>query len=137
MAYAEGMAQELWEETNGEITAIISPVETCGCLMGCSTGLKIHNPLIRAVGAFVEDVPLYGMIDPHGKEDPDLFVPQITDQILSCTVSQAKTQQEKLWADEGILCGIAGGAALHAASKIECENEENIVVILPSSYYFY
>ena len=138
MAYMETLAEELWQETNGSLSAIIAPADTCGCLMGCSTGLKIHDPEILAAAAVLEDKDFsYGTSDPEGPADPELYVPQLTDCIFRCPLSEAQSYQELLWQQEGILCGPSGGAALWAAGHIKTEKEGSIAVILPSRFSFY
>lgn len=141
MAYCDGLAQELWQETSGaadgRIAAVVAPTDTCGCLMGCSTGLKMRDPQIAAVAAAPSGFELFGLTDPTGPQDPYLYVPQLTDQICRCSLAEACAQRDRLWEQEGIACGLAGGAALAAVPKVKTEKEGSIVVILPSRYELY
>lgn len=136
MAYCESLAEELWQQTDGNLAAVVCGTETCGCLMGCATGLKMKNPDVLAVGAPIHR-DFYGNCDPLGKADPEFYVPQLSDLLSYCSPESACEQQERLFIETGIHCGIIGGAALQAARELEKELFGPIVAILPSRYGCY
>ena len=136
MAYCDSLAEELWRQSNGSLSAIVCGTETCGCLMGCATGLKIKNPDILAVASPIHN-DFYGNCDPLGAADPELYVPQLCDLLSYCSPEDACQQQQCLMKQKGILCGKIGGAALHTARELEKQLDGPIVVILPSRYTCY
>ncbi|MBP1580926.1 MAG: PLP-dependent lyase/thiolase [Oscillospiraceae bacterium] len=139
MAFCEGLAEELWSQCSGSIAALVCGTESCGCLMGCATGLKMKNPDIWAVAAPLSQ-DRYGSCDPLGTTDPEFYVPQLCDLLSYCSLQQARQQQKWFREQSGISCGIIGGAALQAAKDLEKElppDKGSIVVILPSCYDCY
>ena len=58
------------------------------------------------------------------------------DEVIPVTTSDSYSAARRLGREEGILCGISGGAALHAGLTL-AKREENrgktIVVILPDA----
>ncbi len=133
MAYCEGLAEELWQQCSGRIGAIVCGTDNCATLMGCSTGLKIHDPDILAVGAALNQ-EFYGSHDPLGPADPEFYIPQLCDRLSYITPEQAQSAQEQLSRNFGIPCGIVGGAAFAAAQALEQEVDGPIVAVLPSRY---
>ena len=133
MAYCESLAEEIWEQRNGELSALVSGTDSCACLMGCATGLKQKNPDILAVAAPISQ-DFYGNCDPLGSADPEFYVPQLCDILSYCSLRDAKDAQAELFQRIGLPCGLIGGAAYHAAKSLKKEIDGRIVVILPSRY---
>lgn len=136
MAYCESLAEELWRQSGGDLAAVVCGTDSCACLMGCSTGLKMKNPQIKAVAAPIS-VDFCGNHDPLGAADPEFYVPQLCDLLSYCSLQQAQKTREWLWETAHIPCGIIGGAALHAALELEKDLPGNIAVILPSRWDCY
>ena len=133
MAYCESLADELWQQTHGDLSAIVCGTDSCACLMGCSIGLKSKNPEILAVGAPIS-VDFCGNHDPLGNADPEFYVPQLCDALTYCSLQEAQNAREWLLEKTAVHCGSAGGGALHAALALEKEISGNLVVILPSKF---
>lgn len=133
MAYCESLAEEIWLQTNGDLSAIVSGTDSCACLMGCSTGLKQKSPDILAIAAPISQ-DFYGNSDPLGSTDPEFYVPQLCDLLSYYSLSDAQQAQNDLFQRTGISCGIIGGAAYHAAKSLQKEIDGKIVAILPSRY---
>ena len=133
MAYCETLAQEIWEQCGGILSAFVSGSDSSACLMGCSTGLKQKDPNILAVAAPISQ-DFYGNCDPLGSADPEFYVPQLCDLLSYCSLDDAKQAQKELFQRIGLPCGLVGGSAYHAAKALQNEIEGRIVVILPSRY---
>lgn len=133
MAYCESLAEELWQQTGGEIKAVVAGTDSCACLMGCATALKQKDPDILSVAAPISR-DFYGNSDPLGEADPEFYVPQLCDLLSYCSLSDAKQAQEQLFRGSGLNCGMIGGAAYCAARELHKEIEGKIAVILPSRY---
>ena len=50
LAHYRGTGPELWEQTGGAITHLVSSMGTTGTSMGCSAYLKAQNPALQIVG---------------------------------------------------------------------------------------
>jgi cysteine synthase A len=136
-------AVELWEDTDGQIDILVAGVGTGGTITGVSEVIKPLKPSFRAVA--VE--PVHSPVLSGGKPGPHRiqgigagFIPGvlntgILDEVFQVSNEQAIAMGRRLMAEEGILAGISGGAATHAAVEI-AKRPENagklIVVILPS-----
>jgi cysteine synthase A len=67
---------------------------------------------------------------------PDVFNRDVVDEIIPVSHIDAAVTARKLAGMEGILIGISGGAALHAALKVAERKDSQgrtIVVIIPDS----
>ena len=96
------------------------------------------------VGVEPADSPVLtqGRSGPHGIQGIGAgFVPEILDRSVLDDVKTVTTQQayeagRRLGREEGVLAGISGGAALHAALELAAQPEnagKTIVVLLPDS----
>jgi cysteine synthase B len=54
-AHINTTAQEIWQDTNGEVTHFVSAMGTTGTIMGVSETLKKHNKTIQIIGVQPED----------------------------------------------------------------------------------
>jgi cysteine synthase B len=55
LANDECPAQEIWQDTNGEVTHFVSAMGTTGTIMGVSETLKKHNQAIQIIGVQPSD----------------------------------------------------------------------------------
>ena len=135
---------EIWEDTDGEVDIFVAGVGTGGSITGVGRYLKEQKPHVQVVGVEPEDSPVLtqGRSGPHGIQGIGAgFVPEILDQnvldaVLPCALEDAYTSGRRLGREEGILCGISGGAALWAGLELakRPENEgKTIVALLPDS----
>lgn len=135
---------EIWEDSDGEVDVFVAGVGTGGTLSGVGAYLKEQKPGVRVVAVEPADSPLLseGRAGPHKLQGIGAnFVPatldrDIYDEILPVTTEQAYAAARRLAREQGLLCGISGGAALFAAMQL-CGREENrgktVVVLLPDT----
>ena len=136
-------AEELWEDTDGQIDALVAGVGTGGTVTGVAEVLKERRPSFRAVAVEPAASPVLS----GGKPSPHViqgigagFVPDVLDQSLLDAVvtvdnDEALEMARRLAREEGILCGISSGAAVVAALQYaEGEGKDLgiIAVIIPS-----
>ena len=136
-------AEEIWNDTKGEIDVFVSGVGTGGTITGVAQVLKPRRPGLKIIAVEPEDSPVLsgGQPGPHKIQGIGAgFVPPILDRSLIDEVltvgNQTAFDTARLVARlEGVPVGISSGAALTAAIKLG-QREENagktIVVIIPS-----
>lgn len=136
-------AEEIWNDTNGEIDVFVSGVGTGGTITGVAQVLKPRRPSLKIVAIEPEDSPVLsgGQAGPHKIQGIGAgFVPAILDRALIDEVvtvgNQTAFDMARLVARlEGIPVGISSGAAVAAAIEVGLRPEmegKNIVLIIPS-----
>ncbi|MEE2677215.1 MAG: cysteine synthase A [Myxococcota bacterium] len=136
-------AEELWEDTDGEIDALIAGVGTGGTVTGVAQVLKERKPSFRAVAVEPAASPVLsgGKPSPHVIQGigagfvPDVLETDLLDAVVPVENDEALDMARRLAQEEGILCGISSGAAVTAALKYaEGEGKDLglIVAIVPS-----
>ena len=128
-AHYEGTAPEIWRDTGGEITHLVSSMGTTGTIMGCAKYFKEKNPEIQIIGVQPEE----GAQIPGIRKWPEAYLPKIYDASrVDCIVlvSQAEAEEmtRRLANEEGIFAGISSGGALAAALKISAEVHNAVIV---------
>ena len=135
---------EIWEDTAGNVDMFVAGIGTGGTITGTGRYLRERNPGVRIIGVEPDDSPLItrGISGPHDVQGIGAnFIPEILDLTLVDEVVTVKTQDayaagRRLGREEGILCGISSGAALHVAlelAKREDSNGKTIICLLPDS----
>src|SRR5262245_14195457 len=136
-------AEEIWNDTKGEIDIFVSGVGTGGTITGVAQVLKPRRPDLKIIAVEPEDSPVLsgGQPGPHRIQGIGAgFIPEILDQSLIDEVltvgNQTAFDTARLVARlEGIPVGISAGAAVAAAVEIGLRSElagKNIVLIVPS-----
>jgi cysteine synthase A len=121
-----GLGEEIWSQTNGEVSAFVHSVGTGASSRGVATVLKRHNPNIRiAVVEPGESAVLSGgQPGPHKIEGvgigytPPLFDPTVVDDIVPVPTADAKEMARRLAREEGLFAGTSSGANVIAAIQI-------------------
>ena len=140
LAHYQTTGPEIWDQTNGEITHLISGIGTSGTVMGTGRYLKSMNEKIKIVGV-QPDEPLHGL---EGlKHIPSSIVPGIYNEEELDILYNANTEKsylimEKLMQLEGMFVGHSGGAVVLSALEILRESDTaNIVCVIPDGGYRY
>jgi len=129
LAHYESTGQEIWRDTEGEITHFVSAMGTTGTIMGTSCFLKRQNPAIQIIGVQPDGESKIPGIRRWPKEYlPKIFDPSRVDRIVD--VSQAKANETtRLMAQrEGIFAGPSSGGAMHVALEL-AKTVENAVIV--------
>jgi cysteine synthase A len=137
-------AEEIWNDTDGEIDIFVAGVGTGGTITGVGEVLKKRKPGVTVVAVEPEESPVLsgGKPGPHRIQGigagfvPDILNRGVIDEVVSVNGEEAIAMALRLAKEEGILAGISGGASVHAAvitgNKPEHEGKM-IVVILPDT----
>ncbi len=142
--HRETTAEEIWEDTDGEVDFLISGVGTGGTLTGISEVIRARKPGFKAIA--VE--PTNSQVLSGGKPGPHKiqgigagFVPPVLnvnaiDEIVIVSDDEAIAYGRRLAREEGLLSGISSGAALCAALKIgkRPENAGKLIVMIQPSF---
>ena len=137
-------AEEIWNDTDGEIDILVAGVGTGGTISGIGEVLKSRKASVKIIAVEPVDSPVIsgGKPGPHKIQGIGAgFIPanlntSIIDEIIQVTHTDAGQCARDLAKKEGILAGISGGAALWAALETAKKTESNgktIVVILPDT----
>jgi cysteine synthase len=137
-------AQEIWNDTGGNVDIFVSAVGTGGTITGVAEGLKKLKPKVQVVAVEPKDSPVLSGGKPglHKIQGigagfvPKVFKKELIDEIITVSNEDAGVLTRRLAFEEGILAGISSGAAMWAAVKLS-ERPQNkgktIVVILPDT----
>ena len=137
-------AQEIWNDTDGNIDIFVAGVGTGGTISGVGKGLKEHNPNIQIVAVEPASSPVLsgGSPSPHKIQGigagfiPNTYNNDVVDKIIQVKDDDAIRTGRELSQKEGLLVGISAGAAAYAALELAKlpENEgKQIVVLLPDT----
>lgn len=133
-------AEEIWEDTNGQVDIFVAGVGTGGTITGVSEKLKEKKPDLVSVAVEPTESPVLSGGEPGEHEIPGVgagFIPEvlnrdIIDEIYQVASPEAKETTRSLAAEEGILAGPSSGAAATAALDIgkRPENRDKTVVVI-------
>ncbi|GAC1365930.1 MAG: cysteine synthase family protein [Acidobacteriaceae bacterium] len=119
-AHYQGTANEIWEQTEGQITHFVAGLGTSGTFVGTTRRLKELNPRIQCV-SMQPDSPFNGL---EGlKHMATAIVPKIYDASLADADVEMETERayamaKRLARNEGLLVGVSAAAAVQAAVDV-------------------
>lgn len=142
-AHRRTTAEEIWQDTDGLVDAIVAGVGTGGTITGVSEAIKAKKPSFKAIAVEPETSPVLSGGQPGAHKIQGIgagFVPEVLnrrmiDRIVKVTNENAFDTARRLVREEGIFCGISSGAAVWAALEIAREQDfkdKMIVVVVPS-----
>jgi cysteine synthase A len=137
-------AEEIWNDTEGKVDVLVAGIGTGGTITGVAEVLKQRKPGFQAVAVEPDDSPVLSGGDPGPHKIQGIgagFVPGvlntgIMDEIIRVSNDNAFKTARRMIREEGILCGISSGAAVHAALEVAGRTVNKgklIVVVLPST----
>lgn len=129
LSHYEATGPEIWRDTQGTVTHLVSSMGTTGTIMGVSRYLKEQNADIQIVG-----------VQPDGESSipgirkwPEEYLPKIfdarrVDRTIEVSEKEAENLTRELSAKEGIFAGVSSGGALAAALRLSAEVENAVIV---------
>ncbi|MFV0377463.1 MAG: cysteine synthase A [Mangrovibacterium sp.] len=134
-------AQEIWNDTDGQVDLFVAGAGTGGTITGVSETLKALKPsvytvVVEPLGSAVLSGKPAGTHKIQGIGAG--FIPKILntesfDEIICVDDETAFAMARRLAREEGILCGISSGANVHAALQLARRPEnsgKHLVVVI-------
>jgi cysteine synthase len=142
---------EIWNDTDGAVDILVSGVGTGGTITGITRYIKqVQRKAITSIAVEPSHSPVLTAIvngqppkpGPHKIQGigagfkPEVLDLTLVDEVATVSNDEAFEFARRLHLEEGITCGISGGAALAAASRVAQRTENQgklVVVILPDA----
>jgi cystathionine beta-synthase len=144
-AHYEVTGPEIWDQTSGEIAAIVISVGTGGTISGVGRYFKEKDPDVLIVGADPEgsvytakeerDVHPY-LVEGIGKDTwPKTMDPSIVDEWVRVSDRDSFLVARRLAREEGLLVGGSGGTTVWAALELakRFDADAKILAMIPDS----
>ena len=137
-------AEEIWRDTDGQVDIVVAGVGTGGTITGIAEVIKVCKPDFEAIAVEPAASPVLsgGEPGPHKIQGigagfvPDVLRLELVDEVIRVADEDAAKMARRLAREEGILCGISSGAAVHAALQVAARPENKgklLVAILPDT----
>jgi cysteine synthase A len=132
--HREALGREIWEQSDGRVTAFCHGIGTAGSLMGVSEALKPYGVRIIALepagSAAISGGPKgsfamqgwTGIVPPHWQADH-------VDEVWTIEDDEALAMTRRLAEEEGIFAGISTGANVAGAHRLAAQLGPEAVVV--------
>src|SRR4051794_8876853 len=143
-------AEEIWQDTNGQVDILVSGVGTGGSITGVAEVIKPRKPSFKAIAVEPVSSPVITQTLKGEQVKPGRhkiqgigagFVPgnlhtNIVDEVVQVTDDEAFEWARRLAKEEGIFGGISSGGNIAAAAKVAArpENKGKTIVTVMCSF---
>jgi|ERR1041384_1704806 cysteine synthase A len=120
------LGEEIWNQTDGTVTAFVQAVGTAHSISGVTAALKHHKPELQIVAVEpAESAVLSGQESgAHQIEGigigfiPPLWDPKLPNEIMPVSTGEAMQMARRLAHEEGLFAGTSSGANVVAAARL-------------------
>lgn len=131
LAHYTTTAEEIWEQTDGKVTHMVSSLGTSGTIMGIGMGLKSHNPDVQIVEAHpVKGHYIQGLKNMEEAIVPAIYDPDKIDTHIMVESEIAFDYARQIVMKEGIFVGMSSGAAMYAACEVAKTLDSGLIVVI-------
>ena len=119
-AHYETTGNEIWQQTEGQVTHFVAGLGTTGTFVGVTRRLKELRPYTRCI-SMQPDGPLHGIEGLKHMPSalvPGIYDPSLADEQIEVTTDEAYRFVLRLAREEGYLVGVSSGANLAAAMQV-------------------
>src|SRR6201996_3244580 len=119
-AHYRTTGNEIWDQTEGQVTHFVAALGTTGTFMGTTRRLKELNPRIQCI-SMQPDSPFNGL---EGLKHmataivPRIYDPSLADANIEMPTETAYSMVKNLGRNQGLLVGISAAAAVAASLQI-------------------
>jgi cysteine synthase A len=134
---------EIWEQTEGQLDAVVASQGTGGWITGVGRFLREHGANARVYAAEPAECPIISdrRWGSHGIEGiGDGFVPRnldlaVLDGVVTVSTEESIETSRRLSREEGMFSGISGGCNVAASLKVATAHPEigRIVTVIPDT----
>lgn len=142
--HRETTAEEIWQDTEGQVDILIAGVGTGGTITGIAETIKPRKSSFQAIAVEPENSPVLagGNSGAHRIQGigagfvPDNYRADLVDEVISVSDDNAIIFGRRLAREEGLLSGISTGAAICAAIQVakRPENAGKLIVVIQPSF---
>ena len=129
-------ANEIWRQTDGQVTHFVAGLGTSGTFMGTTRRLRELNPAIQCISMQPDSAfnGLEGLKHMATAIVPPIYDPALADENIDLPTESAYTMCLRLARKSGLLVGVSAGgaaaAALHIAEREHAAGREAMVVTI-------
>jgi cysteine synthase A len=134
---------EIWEQMEGKVDAFVASIGVGGTLYGVAKVLKEKNPKCRVIGlepASAKYPISEGYYTPPGVRPEiaggiikEMMESGLIDEVVKVTNEEAIKASDRLTLEEGIFCGVSGGANVFYSLKVaeKLGKGKRVATVLP------
>ncbi len=131
LAHYRTTGPEIWQQTQGKITHMVTTMGTTGTIMGLSAYFKEQNPEVQIYGL----QPKPDAFIPGIRRWPKAYLPSIfdaakVDAIIDIGQDEAETRMRALAKQEGIFAGVSSGGSVAGALQLSKQVENAVIVCI-------